>query len=496
MKMKKITLYYIILIILFASCSKKNTQPKTESLTPIPVIKKTEKLILYNNDILPKINSNDINTITKNTQNNIANYYFNEIFSVWHQDNTPDHKTNIQYFLDKFQSKENYGENKMIQDNIFVKKIENNINISTFPNFIQRGITLRQTSIRTLPYDKPIFSDFSNAGGGYPFDDLQGSILHPATPIRILHMTQDKKWVYISSNITVGWVLIQDIAFVDDNFIQKWENNNYVRIINENIPIIDSYGIFRYTANIGSFFPMYIESESSDFFSNENFIKNNSKEILPNSKEGYMEILVVSEDEKKNAVISKTIISKTVASANTLEMRSNNAIDLILQLNNQNYGWGGLYGNRDCSGLLRDYFSIFGFFIPKYSLAQYNEGNIIDLSSLDRENKKSFIIKNAIPFFTILYKKGHVMLYLGSYNDDIIIFHSIWGLRTISQDGTSGREIIGKSVISSLELDKNLDIIPNKLIDSITGMVMFTPAKYEKNIIDFLSNNTDTISKK
>ena len=60
----------------------------------------------------------------------------------------------------------------------------------------------------------------------------------------------------------------------------------------------------------------------------------------------------------------------------------------------------------------------------------------------------------AVPFRTILNLNGHNMLYLGTFEDSPVAFHTIWGLRTESADESNfGRYLIGKSVITSLSRD-------------------------------------------
>ncbi|MFA5427928.1 MAG: glycoside hydrolase, partial [Sulfurimonas sp.] len=53
-------------------------------------------------------------------------------------------------------------------------------------------------------------------------------------------------------------------------------------------------------------------------------------------------------------------------------------------------------------------------------------------------------------------QKGHVVLYVGTYNGEIIIFHNTWGIKT-KKDGVEGRVIVGKAVFSSLNIGKYVE---------------------------------------
>jgi hypothetical protein len=54
--------------------------------------------------------------------------------------------------------------------------------------------------------------------------------------------------------------------------------------------------------------------------------------------------------------------------------------------------------------------------------------------------------------------------------------HNIWGVRTIDKSGNKGRFIIGKAIISTLELGSDLDEFdPEKmLLNRVESMNIFT----------------------
>jgi hypothetical protein len=42
------------------------------------------------------------------------------------------------------------------------------------------------------------------------------------------------------------------------------------------------------------------------------------------------------------------------------------------------------------------------------------------------------------------------MLYLGVYDGEPVVMHNVWGVRVNAPGGKAGREVIGKTVVSSL----------------------------------------------
>ena len=84
----------------------------------------------------------------------------------------------------------------------------------------------------------------------------------------------------------------------------------------------------------------------------------------------------------------------------------------------------------------------------------------------------NFIRENGIPFATFLGMRGHIMLYIGAMNDVIYVVHDIWGLRTLQKETQEGRKIIGKIVITPVDVGKNIHGIAQDtlLIKRIYGM--------------------------
>lgn len=144
---------------------------------------------------------------------------------------------------------------------------------------------------------------------------------------------------------------------------------------------------------------------------------------------------------------------------------------LAEQVLDELYGWGGFLYNRDCSATTRDLMIPFGIWLPRNSRAQAQTGKVISLEGMTVEDKKRTIVNNGVPFFTLLGQPGHVMLYIGTYRGEPLILHNMWGIRT-EEKGKEGRFVVGRSVISTLDVGSDL---PNHsagrlIVDRITSM--------------------------
>jgi len=287
--------------------------------------------------------------------------------------------------------------------------------------------------------------DPSLAGEGFPFDYIQNSSINPSTPIYISHYSKDKQWVFIFSSFTYGWLKSDEVVVIEDKYTTLWQNAQQVYISQEGVPLLTTTGKPLFDSRIGMLFALIKESE--DTFS----------------------VLTVTSYKNNQAFFNETKISKNIASKAFLTFNAKNINKIINEVSKTKYGWGGLFEQRDCSSTTMDYFSPFGVYLPRNSSKQSQVGEFINLSNLSNTDKIKMIKDKAVPFKTLLYKKGHILLYVGTYKDDIIVFHNIWGIKTI-KDKEEGRFIIGRTVFSTLKIgnnlkyyDKNAELLSNLL---------------------------------
>jgi hypothetical protein len=116
----------------------------------------------------------------------------------------------------------------------------------------------------------------------------------------------------------------------------------------------------------------------------------------------------------------------------------------------QHYGWGGMFGNRDCSALTRDILTPFGLWLPRNSAAQSRRGAVQSLDGMLPRDKESFILANGTPFASLVGARGHIMLYVGKYKERAAVFHNIWGIRVVEGVDDNARFVIGRAVVTSI----------------------------------------------
>ncbi|HGJ5863143.1 MAG TPA: SH3 domain-containing protein [Arsenophonus nasoniae] len=448
--MKKIISFSILLLLIGCGSKTPPTSSSFSNKQDIIFIDQTKKLFPIANYpqnsarwISPNEPSYRQPFLTKVQQkealDNLLAHYFGE-HSPWNENyiqsvlqDAKGAKRNLSHFAEEFTAPNvsHYGENFRLLDANWKAKMQHRVSVPIADQYTPaaRAITLRETAVRFLPTAYPAFEDPRGAGQGYPFDMLQNSALHPAEPIYIAAVTADKSWSFIVSSTVMGWVDSSHIAKVNDHFIQQWTamaNKKLAAVINDNASFTDEQGIFRFTARTGTLLP--IKS-----------INGKAKIALPASgDDGYASIRYTAQSEQQ---VRQIPILPT----------AENMAHIIQYMQGKNYGWGNLYGFNDCSAEVRNLMLPFGIFLPRDSLPQSLSGKRIDLSHHSTNERINYLMKYGQPFKTLVYIKGHIMLYVG--NSDWqgqtvpIIYHNVWALRPAAPPS---RSIIGQSVFLPL----------------------------------------------
>ncbi|MGL5699605.1 MAG: SH3 domain-containing protein [Kluyvera sp.] len=293
-----------------------------------------------------------------------------------------------------------------------------------------RGIAVRETLVRVLPTIDPAYDDPRHAGQGYPFDNLQESSVRPGTPVYVLADSRDKRWKYILSPTVTGWVQSEDIAGADQPFVTKWlalAGKNLGAFIEDSVSVQGS-GQYYFTARPGTLLP---------------FTKKTS---------GFFEVAVPVRKSDGRAQIDQAQLDEGSFVAMPWKMTPKNIATLMRSMSGKPYGWGNYNFYNDCSSEIRSLMMPFGILLPRNSAAQIQAATrIVDLSKEDTEERLRYLTAHGRPFTTLVYIKGHIMLYIGNtvINGQTVpmTYQNVWGLRPAD---ANSRSIIGESVFFPL----------------------------------------------
>ncbi len=338
-----------------------------------------------------------------------------------------------------------YAENILPWDLKKQKKIIDSTNFGEYNKHIQYAITTKNTQVRNLPTFKPFYLKSTLPGEGFPFDYMQNTRLHVNTPLLISHYSKDEAWAFIQSPLSTGWLPRSNFAILNSQQRTKFKNAKKIVITIDNSPIYTNNQEYLLHVKLGAQFA--IEKEDSEFFYSYMYTRfGNKKEIR---------------------------IKKESANLMPLEFNKKNIFHVSSELLGEKYGWGGYLENRDCSAMTKDFLVPFGIWLPRNSASQKDSGEYLPLTGWNHKEKEMLIKTYGIAFLSLIYLKGHVMLYVGTLDDKVMVMHNMWGIKTHT-NGKTGRYVIGKAVISDLYIGENLDNVKEKslLISRVEGIVI------------------------
>lgn len=354
--------------------------------------------------------------ITK--QNSHFSHFKEKFFESWDDENETVAFTQLAALSFSVDKNEWYGENLMP---IRPSKVQRAINAASEAKnnkLFKNAITVANADIRILPTEKPFFKDPRLAGEGYPFDYLQNSRIYISTPIKLLYETQKKDYYFVKTPVGYGWIDARKVAFTHIGFEDRFRSSALKTPLDDKKPLHTESGVFVERLNIGTVLPdgYYPAKDDSARAVWKRYAKD--KELC-----------------KMPAALDETAVALAAYS-----------------LYGEPYGWGGYLDNRDCSMFLRDIFVSFGVFLPRNSASQ--AAGYTDLSGMEIEAKKEHIKANAKPFRTLVYLKGHIMLYAGvdSYGEPLVM-HDAWGIKSF-EGGKEGRKMLGGIVVTTMEEGK------------------------------------------
>lgn len=296
-------------------------------------------------------------------------------------------------------------------DNNFYKNIKENIDLENIPDKIeiQYGIIIKYSDQRVLPTGQQL----TDIPRELFFDNLQMSALDIATPVAVMHKTKDKEWLFVKSPRTDGWIKKDNIVLCTKKQLDNYLNKKlFVVVTNPKCEI-------------------YFDEKLTDYYEYARM-----GVLLPvkeKSNNQVIEIIIPYFDDNFNFIEKKAYVNKSDINYGFLQYTPRNIINQAFKLINTPYGWGGMFGEQDCSKFLYEIFACIGIYLPRNSSVQSKIGEIIiDLEKIDNLNDKEklkIIKEHCMPGISLFRLTGHIMLYLGWFNDKPYVIHSTWGYR-------------------------------------------------------------------
>ena len=329
-------------------------------------------------------------------------------------------------------------------DRAFLSPLIEEMDYESIPEAISRQycFLVSRTEMRVLP----THDSLCDGPGDSFIDNLQASSLDPGTPLVILHRSKDGAWLYAVSELVSGWVPCDSVAFASqDVFLARYHASARLVVTAGKADLYadEKLAHFLGCVHMGT---LLVQANRPD---------DPSKETAKagTETEGKVRILLANRDSEGYLRETSAWVEADQVSSEFLSYTPRTIYQQAFRLLNAPYGWGGSFGEQDCSQFLCEIFSTVGIKLPRNSRKQMLVGSPVpgfNAETPDAEKMKLLSVA-ALPGATILRFPGHIMLYLGTVNGKPYAIHSTLsyrekrGMKEISR-------LINRVVVSNLEL--------------------------------------------
>lgn len=337
-----------------------------------------------------------------------------------------------------------FGENRLPVEPQRLSQLAELTDWDHFPSLYRPAVVIKPAMVRIFPTIRPLYERPDD----FPFDHLQFAELKPQEPVTILHTSRDGAWLYMESSSLSGWVEPETVAGLDKATMQHLTEAKQLVIVRDFATVRAEDNTVLVQAKIGTLYPLLAEQDDH----------------------WLVQAAIGGGNQQARLVTAR--IAKEDGRRHPLPFSPENLTLIGNELLKTPYGWGEVFRNRDCSATTRDFMLPFGLWLPRNSHQQINAGPPLSLSGLAATDKERIIREQGLPFRTLLYLPGHILLYVGSPDNKPLALHTTWGLRYTTPDGQENKCIIGRTIVSSLELGKEWPLSKGTLLERLEGMLV------------------------
>ncbi|MEA3456151.1 MAG: SH3 domain-containing protein [Campylobacterota bacterium] len=251
------------------------------------------------------------------------------------------------------------------------------------------------------------------------FDRNQNAALDIGTPLAVLIQSADKKWYFALSPSSYGWVSAEDIAFTTrEKMLRFSESRNFVVTINpKNAILING----RY----------------------DDFVRMGVRLPYAGRLGAYAQVKIPKRDTNGVLSLRNAAIKCTDTHLGYLPYTPRTIITQAFKFLNAPYGWGGMFGEQDCSKFLQEVYAVAGIMLPRNSGDQEQAAKPLIIFENGAKERMTNLTQKGESGTTLLHLPGHIMLYLGSYKGTPYIIHAVWG-------AVEGKNPLAKTAVTSV----------------------------------------------
>ncbi len=309
-----------------------------------------------------------------------------------------------------------------------LEKIKQNMN---WPGIVsgvspRYGIIVHYTDVRYFPTAEPQYV----LSHDIDFDELQNSSFDVGTAVAVVHQSADKKWFYVYAKDCEGWVRVEDIALADAKQVQIFLTARPAGVIR---PKADLYADLARREQV-------------------DYLRMGARLPLSTIEGEVATVLMPTRDKEGALKVVTGYMNAEDISDGFLTYTPRHLLTQAFAMLNAPYGWGGMYGEQDCSAFIQEIFATVGIDLPRNSSEQAQVGRALEaMDERIPDHEKVAVIIKATPGAAVLTMKGHILFYVGSVDGKPYAIHAIWAYRQAGKENDIPR-VINRVVVSDLTI--------------------------------------------
>ncbi|WP_254795767.1 SH3 domain-containing protein [Arsukibacterium indicum] len=293
-------------------------------------------------------------------------------------------------------------------------------------NPVRFALVVKRTDLRSMPTEDRVH----NEQMALDLDRFQETALFPGEPIAVLHLSSDSNWLLVQNYHYTGWVQAADVAIGSRQQVLDYSEQTPfllvtgARATTSYTPAVPA--ISKLLLDMGTRLPLLSTDDTGHNVHGQN----------PHAS--YIVKLPVRNSDGSLAFTPALIARQQDVSIGYLPYTPANVLKQAFKFLGDRYGWGHDYDSRDCTGFIIEIYRSFGLLMPRNS-GQQGEGRYgsnIRFSDQSSDSDKLDAISQA-RVGDLIYRPGHVMLYLGSDNGEPFVIHSVHELAYFSDMGAT-----------------------------------------------------------
>lgn len=290
---------------------------------------------------------------------------------------------------------------------------------------VQFALVLKRSSLRTFPTSDRVINYKFNTD----IDRFQESAVFPGEALAVLHVSRDKKWVFVQNYHYRAWLKADDIAIGERSQIADYVNHQE-RLVITGAKVFTATdpkrpALSALQLEMGTSLPLITHKAFQNF------------ELSGQNPYASYIVLMPSKGETGTLTIEPVLIPRSAdVSVGYLPLTANTLIEQSFKFLGERYGWGHDFNGRDCSGFIGEIFKVFGLYLPRNS-DQQSDTNI----GINQRFKSKEITPKKLEALTrlkvgdLIFLSGHVVMVIGFEQDQPYVIHDVYDLNYENEQG-------------------------------------------------------------